>query len=173
MSKKKGYFFIVDSIIALTVLSAGIILLFSYNQFTPTTYDLYIVSDEVINVLYYNEIKEMNNDYIRFTLIADGNITDDHKTIFEQIGEFYYRNQTKDCGYCLSLMNNTIYSVLDSMFPSDYNYMVYFDNITIYNVSNVDIEYATVVIPSKAVVHGLYNDSELYGPYLVEVLSWI
>jgi hypothetical protein len=178
MLKKRGYFFIVDSIIALTVLSIGIILLFSYNQYVPPTADLYTVSDEVINVLYYNVIEDMNNDYIRYTLMYDGNITDTHKTIIEQIGEFYYRNQTKNCEYCMDLINNTIYSVLKNMFPSDYNYIVIFDNITIYDnlntgVERVSIENASLVMPSKAMVHGLYNKTELYGPYIVEVLSWV
>jgi hypothetical protein len=177
MFKKRGYFFIVDSIIALTVLSVGIILLFSYNQHTPSTSNLYTVSDEVINILYYNVINDLNNDYI-WHLEQNGNITDNSKTIIEQIGEFYYRNQTKNCNYCMILINSTINSTLINMFPEDYNFIVIFDNKTIFTNINtglqkISIENATIVIPSKAIVHGLYNKTELYGPYIIEVLSWI
>ena len=122
-------------------------------------------------------INDLNNDYI-WHLEQNGNITDNSKTIIEQIGEFYYRNQTKNCNYCMILINSTINSTLINMFPEDYNFIVIFDNKTIFTNINtglqkISIENATIVIPSKAIVHGLYNKTELYGPYIIEVLSWI
>lgn len=172
--QKRGYFFIVDSIVALAVLSVGIVLLFSQHEYTPSTEQSYTLSNDILNVLSYNKIKNINNDYAgsNSNLTRDGNITDIDKTLLEQVGEFYYRNQTKDCSFCIGLIDKFLSNMTSNMIPQQYNYIIKIENLTVFNHSSSDKDSSRVVIPSKKIVHGLYNGTELYGPYLVEVLSW-
>jgi len=171
---KRGYFFILDSMVALAVLSVGIVLIFSQHSYEPKTEQSYTLSLEVLNVLSYNKIKNINNDYAgsNSNLTRNGNITDIDKTLLEQIAEFYYRNTTKDCGFCIELIGKFLNNITINLIPSEYNYLIRIDNMSVYNHSNSDMNSSSFLIPSRKIVHGMYNETELYGPYLVEVLSW-
>jgi len=172
--QKRGYFFIVDSMVALGVLAIGTILLLSTFEYSPSTQQSYTISDDIINILLYNKIRSVNNYYAgpNSVLTNNGNITDTGKTLLEQIAEFYYRNQTKNCGFCITIIDNFISNITQDMIPQEYNYLINIDNITVYNHSKRPMNESKFITPSRIIVHGLYQESEMYGPYLVEVLSW-
>ena len=90
----------------------------------------------------------------------------------EQIGEFYYRNQEMGCGFCMAIIENVISNVTNNLMPPEWNYIIYIDNTTIFNHSETPIEESIFIIPSRVIVHGIYNETDLYGPYVAEVLSW-
>jgi len=171
---KKGYFFIVDSMVALGVLAVGIVLIFSAHESSPPTGQSYTISEEVMNILQYNQIKDINNYYAgpNSILTRNNNITDIQKTLLEQVGEFYYRNQSRNCEFCIGLINSFMINITQNLVPAEYNYLVLIDNLTVFNHSITPISESPFVIPSKAIVHGVFNFSDLFGPYLVEVVSW-
>ncbi len=172
--RKRGYFFIVDSLVALAVLCVGIVLVFSQHDYKPSTDQSYSLSNDILNILSYNKIKNINNDYAgsNSNLTRNGNITDIDKTLLEQVAEFYYRNKTKDCSFCMGLIDKFLSNITVNLIPAEYNYLIKIQNETVYTHSSMDINSSLFVIPSRKIVHGLYNGTELYGPYIVEVLSW-
>jgi hypothetical protein len=168
-----GYFFLIDSIIALSVLSIGVFLLYSYNERDVSTTQPLTVSQNVLSHLSSHRIRNIDNDYggPSSTLYRNGNITDIDKTLLEQAAEFYYRFRNKGCGFCLDLASSYIGNITIPV-PSNYNYVISIDGTTVYNASTMPLNGSRFVIPSRTIVHGLYNKTELYGPYIVEVLSW-
>ncbi len=160
---KSGYFFLIDSLVAIGVLTVGIVLILSYVERTPRTEQPYTVSEDILNLLQKNRVRDINNNYIDL-LRADGNITDTAKPLMEQIAEFYYRGEQ-------DLISPFLRNITRQLIPSEYNYVLNIDNTTVHNVSRMSILDARYVTPARAVVHGLYK-SELYGPYSVEVISW-
>jgi hypothetical protein len=171
---KTGYFFIIDSIVALSVLSIGVFLLYSFNEAKTSTEQPYTISADVLNVLSYNKIKFVDNEYAgpNSILTRNGNITDIDKTLLEQVAEFYYRYKDKGCSFCLNLTESFISNITANMVPSSYNYIINLDNQTIYLRNNSPINNSKFTVPARKIVHGIYNGSELYGPYVAEVISW-
>ena len=162
--KKKAYFFLVDSLIALGVLAVGLILIFSYNSAAPRTEQPFTVSDDVITTLNSYRIMDINNYYLT-TLEENGNITDPTKPLLEQIGEFYYLNKKK-------LIVEFLDNVTHDLIPDNFNYMIMIDGVNVYNHSTMLIGAGRYVIPARTITHGLLNPTDMYGPYIVEVLSW-
>ena len=172
--QKRGYFFVIDALVALLVLVVAVVLIFSTNIREQKTEQPFTLSTDVLKVLSTNKIKSINNDYAgsNSNLTRNGNITDIDKTLLEQVAEFYHRNKTLECGYCLQLIDSFLDNITVNMIPKEYDYMIILDNTTVYNHSTSPMNDSTFVIPSRTIVHGLYNGKDLYGPYLVEVLSW-
>ncbi|MEM4267382.1 MAG: hypothetical protein QXK37_00970 [Candidatus Woesearchaeota archaeon] len=170
---KKGYFFIIDAIIALLIMSIGTIIVLNYNEFRPVKQQAFFVSSDVLGILANNKISNLNHPYygINGELYLDGNITEVHNTLLEQVAEFYYRNLTKNCIFCLNLSRNLInYSTLSV--SKEYNFFVRLNGVVLFERNNSPIERARIIIPSRTIVQGLYNKTELYGPYVVEVYAW-
>jgi hypothetical protein len=171
---RRAYFFIIDSIVALTVLTIGVLLIYSFHENEPRTEQPYAIANDVANILSYHKIKSINNDYAGpgGVLVRDLNITDLDKTLLEQVAEFYYRNKTKNCSFCLGLITSFLNNITINLVPSNYNYIIMIQNETIYLHNMTDINSSIFIIPSRKIVHGVYNSTEFFGPYLVEVLSW-
>jgi len=161
--KKRGYFFIVDSMVALAVLTVGIVLIFSFFNITPRTEQTYTISEDILNILQNNKIRDINNVHIDI-LRVNGNITETNKPVLEQLAEFYFRGQKE-------LIPPFLHNVTEDLFPSEYNYMLSIDNVSVYNDSQLPMEGARYIVPARTITHGMYG-AQLYGPYSVEVLSW-
>ena len=162
--KKKAYFFLVDSLIALGVLAIGLILIFSYNSSAPRTEQTFTVSDDVIKTLNSYQIRDINSYYLT-NLQNNGNITDSTKPLLEQVAEFYYLNKR-------ALIIEFLDNVTNNLIPDNFNYMIIINNDNVYNHTTMPIEAGRYVIPSRTITHGLLTPTEMYGPYIVEVLSW-
>jgi len=171
---KKGYFFIVDAMVAIGALAIGMVLIFSMSEYRPSTTQSYTVSEDVLNILSYNRIKQINNYYAgpNSVLTRNGNITDISKPLIEQSAEFYYRYDSLGCDFCKDLIGSFLGNITQKLIPENYNYVVIINNETVFNHSSDPISDAIFVTPARAIVHGIYNQTDLYGPYLVEVISW-
>jgi hypothetical protein len=73
----------------------------------------------------------------------------------------------------MDLAKSFIGNLTKNLVPGEYNYMISIETVPIFNNSHVTRDQARAVTPSRAIVHGIYNETELYGPYIVEVLSWV
>lgn len=84
-SSKKGVFFSIDALIALSIIFLSILIIYPMAT-TQKSEDL--IQNDLIKVLSSMKISEINNSYVQ-SLIASGKITDMDKSLLEQIGEFY------------------------------------------------------------------------------------
>ncbi len=171
---KKGYFFIVDAIVALSILAIGLVMIFSFYKIEPSVEQSQFFSTELADTLAKTRIIDVNNEYAgaNSILTQNRNITNIHNTIIEQIAEFYYRYKEKGCSFCLGLAANFTKEITGDISTTGLSYSISIDNYPIYNYTVLNINDSMVVLPSRFIVHGLYNKKELYGPYVVEVLSW-
>jgi hypothetical protein len=174
MKRKKGYFFVLDAIMAIMVLTIGVILIFSFNKYAPLKQQAFFISSDIPSMLANTKIKDLNNEYcgVNSKLTNDGNITNTENTLLEQIGEFYYRSKTKGCTFCPNLTIKAMQNTVTPLVPEDYNFYIKINSEVVYTRNTTDIQNATLVIPVRRVVQGLYNKSELFGPYIFEVYTW-
>lgn len=172
--RKKGYFFAVDAIIALFVLVLGTVLALSFFSYEVPEKQVSFISNSIMEFLYTNRIKDINSEYIgpNRKLHNNKNITELENPLIIQLGEFYYRNQTENCDFCMDLITNTLDNVSGNFMAPGYSFELYIENNLVYNKTVKDSENSTILIPSKTVISGIYNETQLWGPYRVEVRSW-
>ena len=153
--------------IAMLVLGVGLVLLISAYEYDPPTRQPYRISEDVLNVLKFNRIADINNNYAgpNSNLTRNGSITDISKTLIEQIGEFYYLNQ-------MALIDKFLLNITQGLIPAEYNYAIIIENTTVYNHTSLHPKSSRFLIPTRTVIHGMHDNTILWGPYLVEVISW-
>lgn len=171
---KKGYFFAVDATIALFVLVLGTVLALAFYSYATPDKQVTFISNSMMEFMYSHQINDFNSEYIgpNRKLHKNENITDLDNPLIIQLGEFYYRNKSNNCGFCLGLINKTLRDVSGDFLAPGYSFQLYIENELVYNKSEKHPGNATVLIPSKTVISGVYNDTKLWGPYRVEVRSW-
>jgi hypothetical protein len=174
---KKGYFFVLDAIIGLFIITLGLIMIFSFFKYEPGQEQLDLLAFDVMDFLSSNTISDINNDYAGpgGVLHKDGNITQLDNTLLEQVGEFYYRNVTKNSDFTLNLADLFLSAVTKNTVPEGCGLIVRIENKTVYNGSGPltpAMNDSIVITPSRGVVFGIYNETEIFGPYSIEVIVW-
>ena len=172
--KKRGFFFILDAVLGLTVLVIGIFLVTSSYVNAPQPVQVSLLSDDLMNLFSNNKIKELNNPYagIGGELWTQGIITDADNSLLQQIGEFYAKNN-------LDTAESFIKNVSKGIMPEQFMYEVWVNNTLMYpkNPSAEHIKSkssTTILLTSKKLTFGIMNrtTSDLWGPYKAEVFVW-
>src|SRR3989338_9848147 len=178
--QKRGYLFILDSIISLLVLTIGISLILSFRAAEPVTQQAEIYSSDIVQFLTKIKIKDLNNEYmcINGEFVANGNITNTENNLLDQLSEFYFRYSNQSCSFCLNLTNVSINSLTKSLLLDQYNFEIAVDDpklqkrtVLYINKNKPKKENAQLVLPIRRMTSGVYNNT-LYGPYIMEVILW-
>ena len=91
MKRKKGVFFSMDVLIAVSIIFMSILVV--YPVLKHPYHESFVQSDLMV-VLSTLKIGEINNSYVNNNLIPNGKINDLNKSLIEQVGEFYVNNIT-------------------------------------------------------------------------------
>jgi hypothetical protein len=172
MRLKRAYFFVIDSLLALLIMTLGVLLVFSFHKYSPSNQQISVASADVLSLM-NTKVMDLNDGYcgVNSNLTRNGNITNLDNSMIEEVALFYYRNKTEVCSFCTDLIHNVIYNVTSNV-PQEFNFRIDLDGSTLYSRNNTPIETATLVVPSRKIVQSLYKDVESAGPYLIEVYVW-
>lgn len=171
---RKGYFFLLDSIIALGVLAVGAFLVFSTYTNAPFREDVSVLSEDIMQLFANNKIKDINNEYTRVggTLWQQGLINNSENTLLQQLGAFYATNN-------LDIAEKFIINITQNTLPQQFLFEIKIDDTLLFpqNPSSAHIqskEETAVLIPSRKIVHGILDKEtgEMFGPYEAEVMVW-
>ena len=172
--KKRGYFFILDAVLALFVLVIGVFLITSSYVNFPEPTQVGLLSDDLLNFLSNTKIKDLNNPYagIGGELWTQGDIKDVDNSLLQQIGEFYATNK-------LNISEKFIQNVSKDIMPPQFRYEVWMDDVILYPSiqSNEHIKSRNdteILLTSKKITFGVKNKttSEIWGPFKAEVFVW-
>lgn len=171
---KRGYFFLIDSILALGVLVIGGFLIFSSYVKVPAKEDAAALAESLMDFFSNTKIKDVNNAYagVGGELWQQGIITNEENTLLQQIGVFYASNNLGTAGKLIA-------NITKNSVPQQYLFEFHIDNALLYpqNASQIHLQSKNatrVLIPSKKIVHGFLNEEtgDLFGPYEAKVLVW-
>lgn len=170
---KRGYFFILDSFLALGILVIGVFLLISSYTRTPEKEQTTDLAGNILDFFAKTKIEDFNNPYFGAsgTLVQEGYIKDTKKTLLQQLGEFYVNND-------LDAARNLITNITKGRVPVQYKYELFIDQTRLYpqNPSQqflISKNNTKVLFPAKKLSFGTINNTlNLFGPYEVEVLVW-
>lgn len=172
--KKRGYFFVLDAMLALVVLVTGVFLITSSYVDVPQPAQVGLLSDDVLNFLSNNKIKGLNNPYagIGGELWNQGHITDPDNTLLQQIGEFYATNK-------LDIAERFIANVSKGIIPEQFRYEIWINDVVLYpktlTTEHIKSRNNTeLLLTSKKITFGIINKttSDIWGPYKAEVFVW-
>ncbi|MGM5482734.1 MAG: hypothetical protein ACQESF_04700 [Nanobdellota archaeon] len=174
MKSKRGYFFAIDAVIALSILTLGTVLAISYFGHQVSEDQVMLISDNIMSFMYSHNIKDLNSDYIgpNRELHRNKNITDLDNPLIMQLGEFYYRGEEKGCTFCKSLIKKSLQNVSGEFLAKGYSFTLYIEEELLYNKTKTNKEDSTMLVPAKTIISGVYNENELWGPYTIEVRAW-
>ena len=127
MAKKRGYFFILDAMLALFIIVIGVFLITSSYVNVPKPTQVGLLSDDLLNFLSKTKIKDLNNPYVGVggELWSQGMITDADNTLLQHIGEFYAANNP-------DVASRFIQNVSQGVMPHQFRYEVWINGEIIY-----------------------------------------
>jgi hypothetical protein len=152
MGMKKGVFFTIDAIIGAIILITGIILLGSFYMTENEHINADYSAHDIINVLSTLKLNEINNSYVK-ELIASGEITNQEKSIIEQIGEFCVLNKTWLC-------ENLTKNVTASIIPENIGFSVIVGGNEVYSRNSPTNQ---TVISARRMISGYENERPVKG----------
>lgn len=192
---RRGYFFLIDSIIALGVLAVGTFLIFTLYVNVPSKEEVTILSDDIMDFFANNKIKDVDNEYAGLggalwneegkiggicegeTLTANG-----ENTLLQQVAIFYKKNEDAGYGNCYfdpineDLIEKFILSLTENTLPPQYKFEFWMNGDLLYpNTPQTDLKNAAkALIPSKKMVYGILDQEtgDMFRPYNAEVLVW-
>ncbi len=172
--KKRGYFFVLDSMLGLSIIIIGVFLIMSSYTKLPQPAQVGLIADDLLNFLSKTKIRDLNNAYagIGGELWDQGEITKSDNSLLQQIGEFYAENK-------LGIAGQFISSVSRGVVPAQFNYEVWMDNRLLYpqapSSSHIQSKEDTeLLLTSKKMAFGILNmtNGTMWGPYKAEVFVW-
>ena len=171
---KKAYFFIIDAILALLVLTVGITLVLTLSYREPASTQSEFLSVDLMKPL----DEKIRGGIPRTKLCGSGGTYEElglinpENTVLTQIAEFYYRDALGDPD-ALEYAEQCAEDALPMANIKQYNFEIVVEDTSIYQNATVnrDNESVRVKIPSRRVVFGFYNDT-FFGPYMAEVWVW-
>lgn len=172
--KKRGYFFVLDAMLALSILVIGVFLVTSSYVKVPQPTQVVLLSDDLLTFLSNTKIKDLNNPYagIGSELWNKGSITDADNSLLQQTGEFYATNN-------LDTAEKFIQNVSKGIVPPQFSYEVWMDGVILYpktpTAEHIKSRNGTELLTtSKKLTFGIINKTtgNVWGPYKAEVFLW-
>ena len=169
MNKRGAYFFVIDALIASSVIALSLIIIFTtHNLRHETTPTLRMVED-YSDFLIDTKVRNFQGSY-RDKLVSDGNITNLDNTLIEQLTEFYFLNKTRDT---TTIMWNFTKEITYGVVPSQRSVSLSINDTVIFSRQNIPPENAELRLSSKKISFKKINSSYVYGPVIVGVSIWI
>ena len=190
--KKKGYFFILDALIGILIMSIVFITFLSDPIDVPQKPIIDMMANDVQLLLNSVKIRDLdlsNNPTIEFPVIKDlvdtGRITDIDNTLAQQIGEFYFKVHSISDSSFRGNAGDMLAEILEVV-PDQYNFEVkitgdFDDGLggteeiseLLYDRTNVAKEDSEVVLVRTSFVFGVDPATKVFwGPYVFEVKIW-
>ena len=159
---KKGYFFIIDAVLALGVLAVGAFLIFASYTDVSSKGNPSLLSEGIMDFFANNKIKDIDNKYagLSGTLWTDegkeGGLCEGveltataENTLLQQIAIFYEKSSDNSC--YLNLAEKFILKLTENVLPQKYEFELWMDDQLLYpGTEQTDSkDAAESLIPSK------------------------
>jgi hypothetical protein len=171
---RRGYFFLIDSLLGLSVLSIGIFLIFALFIKVPSQQEVKSLSEDMMDFFAGNQIKDINREYsgVGGQLWNEGYITNSENTLLQQVAQFYENGDNEIAKLFIEDLTRT-------SLPEQYLFEIWIDDELIYpqgpsQEHNQSKARTQILIPSYKLVYGFVTEEEvdMFGPYVAEVLVW-
>jgi len=171
MNKRGAYFFVIDAMIAASIIFVSLMIIFASYSLQPESNPTLRMAEDYATFLMNTSIRQFQGDYVQL-LINNNNITDQDNTLLEQLTEFYYLNSN---GIDKSqIMANFTQEISQGIIPDQRSFAVYLNNTLIYNrTSNANINTTKLLLSTKKISFKRINETVIYGPIILDIRIWV
>lgn len=160
--KKRGFFYVVDAFVAVSILIVTLLLLYNTSLNKPAETQTSTLSFDFMELLSKTLIAESSSDYIK-ELREEGVIKHTRLTLLEQAVAFY----DLDNNLAIEFLNGTFQDII----PYQYSGVIEIDGDVVYSQINKPEEQADILIPAKRIVFGVDDPNNIYV-YTVLIKVW-
>lgn len=164
---KRGIFFALDVVLAITILVVGVVIIFSTYLDTPTYGQARSLSFTMMEYFTNTRIEQVNSPYVIW-LSDQGIIASEKDSIVVAMGRMYHDGNEFEIWNLTRELSDDGRLIIE---PFEFALLI--NNTLIYNSTDVNtIPVDRTVLPAKKVIVGLDENDDLWGPYIAEVLVW-
>jgi len=167
-NSRRGQFFILDTLLALTIIFGGLLFILSSTAQTPLTSQAAYTAQDLLKQLSDTQINQSSNSIIvqaRFngTIAA----SDGYRSLLEEVVYLYSQG---NLGTAQQIINSTAVSLI----PQNYNarFVINQTQLFVKTVTTNTQAQAPFVLYDRRIIIGLTNTSQRFGPYIVEFSIW-
>ncbi len=160
--KKRGFFYVVDAFVAVSILIVTLLLMYNTSLNKPVEAQTSTLSFDFMELLSGTIIAESSSTYIN-ELRDQGVIKHTDLTLLEQAVEFYNSNPS----LAIEFLNGTFQDIL----PPQYSGIIEIDDYVVYSQINKPEDQADILIPAKRIVFGVDDPQNIYV-YTVLIKVW-
>lgn len=173
MNKRGAYFFVLDALLAASIIFISLIIIFTTHNTQPESNPSLRMVEEYTEYLTNTKIRGFQGDYVQ-RLENDGNITNIDNTLLEQLIEFYYLNESGKRN-TTQIMANYTNETSKGVIPDQRYFALYLNTTLIYNRTNPSftINESRLVLTSQKISFKRINQTYIYGPIILEVKIWV
>jgi len=168
MNKRGAYFFVIDALIASSIILLSLIIIFTTYSLRPESSPTLRMVDDYTDFLITTKVKDLGvKNFTEF--VETYNITNQDNTLMEQLTEYYYHTD-KD-----TMWNFTreISKGAKGIIPEQRNFAVYINHTLIYTRNSTPAQKADLMLSSKKLSFKRINQTYVYGPVILEVKIWV
>jgi len=169
--KKKAYYFMVDALITVIILTIGYFLLISHYTSKPYLIQTQHISEDIIGLLSASYIYDLcaaaqcSDSKLKDIYNGIGN---KNNTLLELLGELHKKNQDPTAR---ELIKSLI--VENKLVPENFNFSFYIDKQLIYPLKTSPKKISRLLVSQKKLIFSYYKGSIIYwGPYVAETRVW-
>lgn len=175
MNKRGAYFFVIDALIAASVIFVSLIIIFTTHRMVPESSPSVRMIEDYMDFLATTKVNQFQGEYV-----TSLNITGSDNTLLEQLIEFYYYNTTGND--TSQRMWNFTQEISKGVIPDQRGLMVYINdrinnlNSLIYYHNNSPIEESSLALSSRKIsFKKITNETGtfIYGPVILDVKVWV
>ena len=171
MNKRGAYFFVIDALIAASIIILSLIIIFTSHAIIPEAGPTLRMVEDYTDFLINTRIREFQGDYVQ-SLVENGNITNQDNALLQQLTEFYYYNKS-GIRNTTKIMWNFTKEISQGIIPEQRSFAVYLNKTLIYNRTNTLLQESSLVLNSKKISFKRINETYIYGPVILEVKIWV
>ena len=168
-NRLKGYFYSIDALIAITIVTVGLILVLQgSNVGQVPRANVFLYSEDLTNYLSHTKIYDLNDDNYPTSIKIwkqNGSISFIDNTLLEQAGEFYTKGD-------LATMEHFLSNVTEVSVSLNYNFLLRINNSNVYIIAIIPESKAKTLIAEKLIISGFLDSQNTWGPYMAEVRVW-
>lgn len=168
--KRKGYFFTLDAVMAMAVIAAGLIIVFSISSNVKSSSQSEFYAEDLMTLFGGSRIYQVNNEYLD-KMYAEGDIKNRDMTILELVGELASKEWNPPAGggvncftepKCLWVLKNLTTNLTYGAIPKNYDARISITNLKqtsqriILYESSADSSSADIITSAKKIVTGVY-----------------
>ncbi len=165
MNKRGAYFFVIDALIASSIIFISLIIIFSTHTIRTETNPSLRLINEFTDYLINTDVREVSGNYIA-ELIENKTVINPDNSLLQQMTEFYYFKEN-------IILKDFVGEISSGIIPDHRSFAIYINDSLIFNHSLIPENKANLMLSSKKISFNRINQSVIYGPVIFEVKLWI